>query len=537
MSFRNGVTTMKIYVRIEFWMLVVVVSMLWLRTALVPAPSGGDEVWWSESGYWLAHEGALRWDCMADDKGSGVQSFWPPIAAIIQGGLIWVFGLSSFSISAQSSIVATAILISVLALCMRLGMQKSYCLVTACAILGLMTVDRRIVQVRMENLTALFTLLVAYAMVSGKQAQKPTERVRWFLLMGFFLSVGGLCYYPQSPFLVLGACLMLSGGTAQTLRSRLSLVLLGAAPITLWAGIWIVRGWGAFESQVLNAGAESYVHEGAIMNLFRGAGQIGNSAQFAISWERIVVFTGLVIMTFRFGLRSSAGKLAILGFATSLPMFFIADQPQVNSSILFVVLLGYLASSSALLKTQSGINSQSGIELGDGSSISDSTAGRIKWRQKLVPSTLWTLALLGVAKCILYGITAVYQIDGRSYDSVAQELKRLVPAESMAAVSQRAWLGLRDSLGRSKLHFMTYSGSSVSNRSVVLKNQEAANLFDCVVIENDKAHILITLYPWLREVLQQERGWQFVGSIKPIWKPLPWAAVSCYELTVYRRLK
>src|ERR1039457_3199513 len=98
--------------------------ILWARTRIVPAASGGDEVWWSESGYQFMHEGVLRWACLDDDKGSGTLSFWPPIAPLVQALMMTVFGVNSFGIYAQSSLVCTLIMIFVYLLCRRLQVER-----------------------------------------------------------------------------------------------------------------------------------------------------------------------------------------------------------------------------------------------------------------------------------------------------------------------------------------------------------------------------------------------------------------------------
>src|ERR1035441_7067666 len=73
------------------WLLALAVGLLccalainWWRTGRVPAASCGDEMWWSESAYWFLKEGTLRWDCMNDDRGCAVVSYWPPAAPLLQ---------------------------------------------------------------------------------------------------------------------------------------------------------------------------------------------------------------------------------------------------------------------------------------------------------------------------------------------------------------------------------------------------------------------------------------------------------------------
>src|SRR5215468_6788460 len=84
---------------------VFVLILIWARTALVPGASTGDEVWWSESGYFFMKEGVLRWACMANDKGSQILSYWPPLPALVQALMLKLFGVNAWGINAQTSLV------------------------------------------------------------------------------------------------------------------------------------------------------------------------------------------------------------------------------------------------------------------------------------------------------------------------------------------------------------------------------------------------------------------------------------------------
>ena len=475
-----------------------VLLVLWLRTGLVPAASGGDEVWWSESGYHFWHEGTLRWGCIDDANGSAVVSYWPPIAPLIQAGLMKLFGLTAFGIYAQSSLVATALIGATYALGRALGLPKLRAVYAGCALLGLFMVERRLVQVRMENLTALAAVI--YAAVIARASTERSGQVR-SIAAGAILGIGLLCYYPQSPFLLLaGAASLLP--LRMTGRNLLAIALGTIVPLAL-AAIWVAPHWDLFRRQILAAGANDYWSIQNVLGPFRRVipnGDYGNALQQCEKWA--VLLLGIYsVWTSRSATVRSVGVMTV---AMSLPMFVYVDSPQVAAGALAIVLVFHLANEC-------------------------------EGRRHLG----WRLATLGLVvatavKTALLGYTAYAQYPGRSYRAVAAELRRIVPMDQPVAIGQRAWLGLRDQVADPKLQFLTYNGPSLRQRPRAALAPDADRYFATLVLESHTLETLKIVYPWIGRGIETGE-YQLVETIALPWTPLPWAKDPCYRLLVYRR--
>lgn len=165
---------LKNFKRSELMMLflsIVLVAFLFLRSGRFPAASKGDEVWWTESGYWLLLKGVLCWGVFDDPFGSSIKSFWPPVAALIQALNIKVFGLTAFSMHVQAAEVATVTGIVLFRLSRELSLARVKSFAVVIAVLGFTAVDLRIGQARMENLSMLFFVSSQCLLIMAGRAQ------------------------------------------------------------------------------------------------------------------------------------------------------------------------------------------------------------------------------------------------------------------------------------------------------------------------------------------------------------------------------
>ena len=479
-----------------------IVVVLWLRTGLVPAASGGDEVWWSESGYHFLREGVLRWGCLADDRGSGQVSYWPPIAPLLQAALMKAFGVTAFGITAQSALVGTLAMGVIFLLVRRLGCSAVSGGFAAVATFGLFMVERRLTQVRMENLTALSALTFAWLMLEAA-ARPRRAAIGWLLSAGAVAMLGLLSYYPQSPFLacacLLGAWRLMAGRRLETC----GWVSLGAAPIAVVAAIWIGSHWDLFRAQVLGAGSSYWSWANVTAPLVRLA-QPFNADDWIQQIEKWLVLVGAIAVIGSRG-RGPHQMLGAMAVILSLPMFFYASSPQVAAGLVAIPLLFSVATST--------------------------TAPR---RRRILMAAAAGLVLAAVTKVALLGTTAVLQRESRDYERVAAELRSLVAPEATVAISQRAWLGLREQVASDRLHLLTYSGPSIDNRPVVTRTDSAAEYFTTLVLEKQTIGALREVYPWLARALDAGT-YELVREISPPFRALPWSRTPSYELRVYER--
>lgn len=480
-----------------------VLATIWVRTGLVPAPSGGDEVWWGEAAYHWLNEGTLRWACMDDIRGSGAMTFWPPIAALLEAACFKVFGLNAFGLMVQSSLVATLIMAATYQLSRLLGFAPARALLVTCALFGLMTIERRLLQVRMENLTAL-CLLAFVVLWLRVQARDTLASARLApFLSGLVLGIGLFCYYPQSPFLLLSAVGFLCF-LRPSIRSLLALSVGLILPL-LAGAIWILPHWELFQHQILSTGAERFF---ALGNLVR---PFSNFVHAPAHVDRLILLEKWFVL----GLGVSAlwrGSTSVLrGFGWiivigSLPMFCFDPSPQVFPA-LFAVCLIFHPQFPVI------------IPIGG-------------W---LVTSARAALPATAGIKLSLIVLTGFYQFSGRDYDSIAVELRASVDPHATIGISQEAWLALRAEVAPENLHLLVHSYTTRGNLPRVATNPGAADYFDYLILRIDRFEAVAAVYPWIKPAIAAGK-FRLVHTIAPPFRPLPWARTPIYNLAVYQRV-
>jgi hypothetical protein len=481
----------------------VTVTIIWVRTGLVPAASGGDEVWWSESAYNFLHEGVLRWSCLSDDKGSGTMSFWPPVIAFLQAAMMKVFGVTAFGIYAQSSLVCTLMMVVVYLLSRSLQLNRAASLLCSCAIFGVFLVGRRMTQVRMENLTALASVTIAWLL---NIAGSASTYMRFILAAsaGLVAGVGIFCYYPQTPFLLLACGVTLLTAPRVSVLAIATGLFIGIIPPLLMGLAWIAPHWQMFSDQVLRTGTDDYISLSNLISPFIQLGSVSNLGDWIQQVEKwSLLLLGMLVCFF-----APQRQLRLVGAMTlcsSLPMFAYAISPQVSAGVLGVPLFFGLA-----------------------------RLDHSYWVTRIYLVGKWYLVVVAATNMILIAETAWYQRDGRRYEPIATALRTAVRADVPTAISQRAWLGLREVCSSENLHLLVYSGPSLNNMPLRARRPDADNYFQYLVIERPNIEILMQIYPWLRRGIETAQ-YHVVAEIRPEFKFLPWANLRCYDLVVYER--
>lgn len=464
-----------------------VLGALWLRTGWVPSPSGGDEVWWSEAGYQWLQDGVLRWACLDDENGSAVMSFWPPLAALLQAGAMRLCGVTGFGVSVQSSLVATLVVLGVFRVGQLLGFSRARALLAGAAVFGLLLVERRLLQVRLENLTA-FCAISFFALLFSSLRGR-------MLLAGAAVGLGVMAYYPQAPFLLLASCAAVWAAGRRSPR-ELGQFVAGGALVALLAAAWILPHWELFRAQVLHTGSDRYFSAANVLRPFTALGSANALGERAIQLEKWLVLALGAFMAARGGepRRRALGWFAALG---SLPMFFLDPSPQVFPGVIAVVLL-FTWNGNPAAVAQAG------------------------------------LAGLAVVKLALTLFTGWHQRTARDYEPVAREILAAVAPGARLAISQEAWLALRPHVDAANLHLLVVGYTTAHQRPRAALSPRAAREIDYVILRRDRAEATAQAYPALGAAL---RDGQFVAerTIAPPLAPLPWSRVATYQLTVYRR--
>lgn len=481
--------------KLSIILLVTLLGMVWARTGLVPAASCGDEVWWSESGYWLAKEGVLKWEIMDDDRGSGSRSFWPPVLPTVQAFFIRCLGLNSFSIYAQSSLHCTLLVLLVYLIGRQRGLDFHGAVLAGVGALGIFTVQRSFVQVRMESATAL--AMLAFLWLHGEASRRG--RQGYDFLAGLVLGIGVMAYYPLSPFLIAGALFTL---IIERNSQALSRVVVGGVPVALAAGLWILPHWKEFFQQVLDTGSQRYLSLSSLGHFVAGNLQ-ALSLRNLPKVPELLIGGGLLVWK-TLGHRPQDRSWIIYGWCLLAPLFLI-NPPHLLAAYLCVWIL-----------------------------VCGTPAQKPKL-ERVLGLVRVALATLAFGQFALISLTAVIQHQGRDYSSVKEVLDS-IPLEDKGkiAISQRAWLGLRRRAQPDQLHLLVYSGPSQLNASRILKEEDSGLKFDVLVLETNKIEILSRLYPWIGEGIRNGTFKQ-VERIRPEFRPLPWARNFCYDLTVFMK--
>lgn len=481
-------------------------ALFWLRTGTVPPASGGDEVWWSESGYQFLQGGGLRWACLDDAAGSAVRSFWPPLVPLLQAAGLALFGLTPMGMMVQSPVVATALVAATYGLARGLGLARGRALAAAVGIFGALMIEHRLVQVRMENLTALAAVGAAALILRHRhRPDGPAQRAAWFVA-GVMVGLGCISYYPQGPFLLLAAAgfvflLRPAVGAAPVVAA-----LAGAGVVAAGFASWIAPHWPLFRQQVLVAGAEHYFSFNTLARPFLnlgGAAPLVERVQQVEKW--LVLVLGLAT-----SLRGGNAELRALGavaLAGILPMFFYAQPLPVFAGVFSVVLVFHPAFP------------RPGAPLA-----------------RLQPWLMGWLLLAAAGNLGLAAFTAWHQRAGRDYAAVAAGLRDTIPDNARVGMSQEAWLALRGRIPAANLHLLVYAEMTLGNRPRVTRDANAADYFDYLVLRRDQLAALARTYPWLQPALDAGR-FQIVRKISPDFRPLPWARVPVYDLLVYRNFR
>ncbi len=478
------------------------VLVLLFRTGHVPGASCGDEVWWSESGYYLLENGQLKWPMLDSSSGLATVSFWPPVLPILQAVFFRIFGVNDIGMCAQSTL--HCILTSWFVACIVKVFNKSSfrAMCAALSVYGPMSIERQLTQVRMENMTTALGLGAFLLLLLAKRIDCSLKLSSLFAFSsGLFASVGLISYYPLSPSLLFAFVVCVP---MLRLRTRLwAAFVLGGVPVSACFLAWVTSDWALFCEQVLRSGNDSLSPIRAVLSLFPLSFSLSSLTQ----WERIIA-TAVAAFFARRRFDDDLHVLAVFSIcnATSLALFVGLPQ-MIPTCVLLVILFS---------RGQRG-------------------SPQTQCYPRFLSAILFCTTLCGVLKLLLMATTLVYQVEGRDYTAVRKELQSLDLSNGGVAISQRAWLATRPIVDERRLHFLVYSGYSMNQASRITKEKDAAEFFEWLVLETPRIEELSRIYPWIGQGIKVGR-YKFVKRIVPHFRPLPWAASPSYDLTVMRRV-
>jgi len=483
---------------------------IWIRVPYVPAPSGGDEVWWGEGAYWLLKEGRLRWDWMANPQGVETLVFWPPTVALFQTGFFWLLGLNEFSLCATSAVACTALILLTAACARRQGAGLALSCVLGLLPFALFGVERRFMQVRMEPWVAVFAI-ASLNLLDDASARGGRAAAWAAFLSGACAGVAALSYYPLAPFVScgLGASALFAffrGGNPGSL-GRLVAFGSGAGLIGCLFAVWISQDLSLFARQILGGEGASYVnpigHSGVLWQALCHPGSLGSIMAF----ETVGSFL-LGIAAFLW----APGRVRTYGLATAITALAFAVYSLTDR----MAPVGALAASTAAAWLGARATKVSAWALGSVACLSG----------------------FGFVRVVLVAVTGFVQAEGRTYAKAAEWLRGIVGEQAPVMTDNVGWLALREHRGPGQMiHLNGSFDFSHAFRSTAQRTAEGIKRFRYYVVGERPGDgpFRFEASPALEKGVAD--GWVVERArFRLPWRALPWAAREPYGIMVLENM-
>lgn len=489
---------------------VLAIAAIWMRVPYVPAPSGGDEVWWGEGAYWLLKEGKLRWDWMANPQGMDILTFWPPTVALFQAGFFWLLGLNEFSLCATSAAACTALILLTASSARRQGASVALSCALGLLPFALFSVERRFMQVRMEPWVAVFA--IASLNLLDDAVTRVGQAATWAaFLSGACAGIAALSYYPLAPFVACGLAAsavfaLIGSGTEKSWRRPVAFGL-GAGLIGCLFVVWISQDLSLFARQILGGEGASYVNpigrSGVLWRALCHPGSLGSIMAF----ETVGSFL-LGIAAFLW----APGRVRPYGLATAITALAFGVYSLTDR----MAPVGALAASTAAAWLGADATRLSAWALGSVACLSG----------------------FGFARVVLVAVTGFVQAEGRTYAKAAEWLRGIVGEQAPVMTDNVGWLALREHRGPGQMiHLNRSFDFSHAFRSTAQRTAEGIRRFRYYVVGEraEDGPFRFAASPALEKGVAD--GWIVERArFRLLWRALPWAAREPYGIMVLENM-
>lgn len=463
------------------------VLLMLARVGLIPSSSSGDDVWFSESAYWLLKDGVLRSDIHQDNIGSFIRDFLPPVPALFQSVSFSIFGINQYSMNVAPTI---ALLLSILmTLCVRLtGGRHSFTFVAASALAPFVIPDavRYSLQVRFDIYVALcvnFALLLMYKLSKSSNKSTISINISTFII-GACLSFSIISYYQFFPVaLILLICGLIIQGRAAPANIGRVLLIVGAAVPTFVFLIWIGGDIVFFLKQNL-ALASGYQ--------FANRMSFGFYSSTVIFEASICVIIAVIclIVVIRMGAlgRIEANlRLLIVGL-------FIAN---IVCSIMSVFAFRGMILCSALISSHI-------IYLTF--EICSNVKARNEYRRRAsLKIAILLMGSLGFVNLTAFSVLGLFN-SARNYAIFGHEIVNSSNLEGVVLFDNPAWLALRELVPAGSLvHIVGMAPDAAAlNKSTIFEDRSYSKNVTSVIIREGNASAYIAKYPLLKAFLERK---------------------------------
>jgi hypothetical protein len=453
-------------VRVAALLLILWVGGLWLRTGLIPASSAGDDVWFSESAYWLLHDGQLRRDIHADAIGSAVRDFLPPVPALGQAVSFRLFGINQFSIGLAASVVGSGIVCLMFALARGLSLPTSTALFASIGFAFTPIAAGMAMRVRYDVWAVVFWIAALdLILIERKEARLPAQLAYGFG-GGMAFAIACFAYYALGPTLL---CLFGAILVARVVSgSGLSLPMAfagGAVFCTAAFLLWIRPDYQLFIEQNIASLHEYSWYQSCVASVRRCSANIHPEPDWLLclaglvaTLVALVALTGIDIaskarFTSKRWLWIVIGCLSLASWAQALIMYPRFILFSTTFSVIFLVYRIHLSPGSRVSVIGTGI--------------------------------LTAFAVIGT----LFMLAADYrgllsEKAARDYRPFEQTILKTANLNGLVLTDVVGWLAFRGVTKAGQLHLLLpFTGEPPDlNRSTVLFDASAANTVTSIVI-------------------------------------------------------
>ena len=225
------------------FLLVVFFFIIFLRTGIFPL-SGGDNLWASESAYWLINENSLKMGVLPGHS-HNIVTYWPPIHVFFQVLIFKLFGLNQFTMTFQGTVHFFLIYLSSFLILRIKKLEFNQALLGGLFFFLSLNLVGPILHNRMDSLSYIFFIFAIIVLL--KRSKNENYFVKFFL-SGFLVAVSIISYYPLAPIILASFFYFLF--ISKIKISELCLIFSGFLIINIFFGIWILKDFNIFFSQV-----------------------------------------------------------------------------------------------------------------------------------------------------------------------------------------------------------------------------------------------------------------------------------------------
>jgi hypothetical protein len=476
-------------------------ALIWARTGYYPGTSTGDDLWFSESAYYLINEGALRRPMHDDELGSLTHDFLPPLTNLVQAVFFLIFGVGQFSTNAQSSLWCLLVSALVFVVVRIRGGTEGNAFLASIAIFGSQIVLDVLIHVRFEPIQIFFFLLFVACDFVEKMSRLPARQILVYRFVeGLSLGLSCIAYYPIAPFILVAGLLNYYPDKLRLDRNLLA-ALAGGGLVGLVFLAYVAQCVSCFFYQVIVTGVSEYLSLKNLWFVLRG---MPDNLFGMLSFLELAAVIGLCGYELHNPAKRNFGiTLAIL----ILPVFVYARPSQAALPIILCLI--------------------------------DLASGEPKRRHSLFRFAVGIVAIMGAAKVGLIATTAYIQRDGRDYRRVTDQLERMrFGPDDLIAMTGQAWLALRPRTNRDQLHHLIdkdIPDAYISSSKVLFTERLAARLRYAVILDG-MVDIVRASYPILdRMFAAGELKLAFV--VMTPFQDLPWASLPPYRLLVFEKAR